>query len=372
MNKRTISIVITSILLLTGVVAYRQWKHDKGTASTFLRVTPTATPTPDPLAPKNVLIMGYGGGTHDGGLLTDTIMVAHIDPKLKTVSFISIPRDVWVPLPLLPDGMVSEKINTAYAYGFDTKQYLNRPSQYTGRDGGANLAKYAVSQVIGMPIDAYVSLSFEGFKSVLTTLGPVSVNVPYTFEDHYYPIEGKEKDPCDKTVEDIEALTATLSGELLEHEFPCRYELVHFDKGTQVMEASPALQFVRSRHSETNPGDFYRSLRQQALIVGVIAKLKTLGGIVKIPTLIPQMTKYVATDITAPQVLELMQRYGNPLDFHTTRIPLTEDNVLISSASAKGQYILVPRGANGFDDIKKYIEDQIASQSAKFAITPTP
>jgi anionic cell wall polymer biosynthesis LytR-Cps2A-Psr (LCP) family protein len=335
----------------------------------LLKIAPTATPTPDPLAPKNVLLLGYGGGTHEGGLLTDTMMVAHIDPKLRTVSLISIPRDLWVSLPLLPQGSIQEKINTAYAYGFDTKQYTDRPSQYSGDDGGANLAKYAATLVTGLHMDAYVAVSFEGFKSVVNTLGPVTVNVPYAFEDTFYPIEGKEKDTCEKSPEDIEAATATLSGELLEHEFPCRFETVKFDKGEQIMEASPALQFVRSRHSLTYPGDFYRSMRQQALIAGVIAKLKTLGGIVKIPSLISQINKFIATDITPSYVLELMQRYGNPLDFHITRIPLTEDNVLISSQSAKGQYILVPKMGNGFDSVKQYIDVQVATSSASTSAT---
>ena len=364
MNRKMFVIIVIFLALILGAFSLLRGSKQAGA---LLRVAPTPTPTPDPLAPKNVLLMGYGGGTHEGGLLTDTMMVAHIDPKLKSVTFISIPRDLWVPLPLLPKDTVPEKINTAYAYGFDTKQYLNRPSQYLGPEGGANLSKYAAGVVTGMTMDAYVAVSFEGFKSVLNTLGPITVKVPFTFEDTYYPIEGKEKDVCDKSPEVVEAVTATLSGELLEHEFMCRYETVKFEKGEQVMEASPALQFVRSRHSVMYPGDFYRSMRQQALISGVIAKLKTLGGIVKIPTLLTQVNKFIATDLTAPYVLELIQRYGNPLDFRVARIALTEDNVLISSQSAKGQYILVPKTGLGFEGVESYIAEQIATLSA----TPT-
>ena len=364
MNRKLIIVILIFLALVLG--AFSLLRGNKQTGG-LLRVAPTPTPTPDPLAPKNVLLMGYGGGTHEGGLLTDTMMVAHIDPKLKSVSFISIPRDLWVPLPLLPNGTVQEKINTAYAYGFDTKQYRDRPSEYLGEEGGANLAKYAAAQVTGMSVDAYVAVSFEGFKSVLNTLGPITVKVPFTFEDTYYPLAGKETDVCGKSPEDVEAVTATLSGELLEHEFMCRYETVKFEKGEQVMEASPALQFVRSRHSIMYPGDFYRSMRQQALISGVIAKLKTLGGIVKIPSLLTQVNKFIATDLTASYVLELMQRYGNPLDFHVSRIPLTEDNILIASHSAKGQYILVPKIGIGFEGIESYIAEQIATLSA----TPT-
>lgn len=360
MNKWIIGGII-GILLFSGIVAI---KKDVFVRSIVVVPTPIPTPTPDPLAPKNFLILGYGGGTHEGGLLTDTMIVAHVVPKTQMVYLISIPRDVWVPLPLQKNGVVEEKINAAYAYGFDTNQYLDRPVQYQGDQGGANLAKHAASLVTGYSMDGYISLSFDGFKNVVSTLGPVTVKVPYTFEDAYYPIEGKEKETCEKSPEEVAQITATLSGELLEREFMCRYEAVKFDKGEQVLEASPALQFVRSRHSETNPGDFFRSLRQQALISGIVTKLKTLGGLVKLPILIPQITKYVATDITPAKIFEMIKLYGNPLDFRIARIPLTEENVLISSMSAKKQYILVPKEGEGFSGIKLFIDQQIATLSA--------
>ena len=64
------------------------------------QISPTATPTPDPFAPYSVLLLGYGGGTHDGGSLTDSIMLAQIRPRDEEVYLISIPRDLWVPIPI--------------------------------------------------------------------------------------------------------------------------------------------------------------------------------------------------------------------------------------------------------------------------------
>ena len=52
---------------------------------TDTKVTPTATPTPDPLAAYSILLMGYGGGNHEGGLLTDSIMLAKFESKWLTV-----------------------------------------------------------------------------------------------------------------------------------------------------------------------------------------------------------------------------------------------------------------------------------------------
>src|SRR3989338_6951383 len=45
----------------------------------------------------NVLFLGVGGGSHDGPNLTDTIMLGNIDQFKNKVTFISIPRDLWIP-----------------------------------------------------------------------------------------------------------------------------------------------------------------------------------------------------------------------------------------------------------------------------------
>src|SRR5205823_3687767 len=57
----------------------------------------------------NILLLGIGGGIHEGPDLTDTIIYANLDPEKKKVTLVSIPRDVWIP-PL------NAKINAAYTY----------------------------------------------------------------------------------------------------------------------------------------------------------------------------------------------------------------------------------------------------------------
>lgn len=334
MNK-VIIIIGVLVFLLAALMGMRTTSE---VSVTFATPKPTPTPTPDPLAPKNVLILGYGGGSHEGGLLTDTIMVAHVDPRAEQVVLISIPRDLWVE---------NEKINFAYSKG-------------------ADFAKQEVEVVTGLPTEAYLSVSFDGFKSALETLGPVSVNAPYSFTDQFYPIEGKEKETCGKTTEEEKAIEATESGELLDREYMCRFETVKFDKGLQMMDGETALKFMRSRHSKEYPGDFYRSQRQQALIQGIIAKLKTIGGIVKIPSLTLQISKFIDTDITVSKVMDLMGKYNDPLSFQVKRISLTTENVLAESKSSDGQYILIPKEGEGYTFVKQYINEQFR----QFKATP--
>ena len=45
----------------------------------------------------NLLLLGIGGGNHEGPLLTDTIIYTSIDPKRQQVTLVTIPRDLWIP-----------------------------------------------------------------------------------------------------------------------------------------------------------------------------------------------------------------------------------------------------------------------------------
>src|SRR4030043_1022158 len=71
----------------------------------------------------NVLLLGYGGAGHDGGNLSDVIIVVNVNVPKKKVTFISIPRDLWVAIPTRSDMKQNFKINAAYAIGTDDTKY---------------------------------------------------------------------------------------------------------------------------------------------------------------------------------------------------------------------------------------------------------
>ncbi|HET6924434.1 MAG TPA: LCP family protein, partial [Candidatus Saccharimonadales bacterium] len=95
----------------------------------------------------NILLLGNGGNGHDGPDLTDTIMVASIDPVNKTADLLSVPRDLWVKM---PNGFMgaSQKINAAYEDGKYT--YLHRQdasnANYKAVEAGFASADKVVSQ----------------------------------------------------------------------------------------------------------------------------------------------------------------------------------------------------------------------------------
>lgn len=319
------------------------------------------TPTPDPLGPQNTLVMGYGGEDHDGGYLTDTMIVAHIVPREKSVTLISLPRDIWAPLPVTKEKDEHFKINAAYAIGLDDRHYPQKEKKYDGIAGGGNMAKDVVSTVVGLPIHHFVAVDFQGFKNIVNIFGGVKVRVPYTFDDKYYPVKGKEDDPCGKTEEEIGNLTATMSGQLLEREFPCRYEELHFDRGFQEMDAETALKFVRSRHSDINGGDFARSQRQQAFLIALKEKILRFGSITKLIPLGNQLAKNVLTDIDIKDAFNFARQNGFEVtDFEINTISINTDNALKEDYTSTGQYILVPTGGqDNWKSIHEYIQKEL-------------
>jgi len=362
-EKKRKKVVISVLLVIAfcfigigGIIFFRNFLR---TSSQSI-VVAIPTPTPDPMAPKSVLLMGYGGAGHDGGLLTDTMIIGRIIPKEKKVVLISIPRDLWVPMEVKYGTESAYKINAAFAIGSDDKAYPNKPKKYQGDNGGLVMARDVVGRVTGLAVDYAVAIDFSGFEKLMATLGGVFIDVPYTFEDKLYPVKGKEKDTCGKSDEDIAKTTATLSGTLLEQEFPCRYEILKFEKGKQFMDAGSALKFVRSRHSDVNGGDFGRSMRQQAFLLGIKSRLLSFSGATKIIPLITDALKMVDTDISFQDVTGMIERYGDPSKYTVSSVYLTDQTVLMLSTSSNGQSILVPKtGSEDWQSVHAYIDEEL-------------
>lgn len=182
----------------------------------------------------NVVFLGLGGEGHESPDLTDSIIFISLRHTDNSVTMLSIPRDVWV-------NTLKARINTAYHYG-------NEKREGAGRD----LAKSAVSEVVGQPVHYVLTLDFKGFVKAIDAVGGVDVTVDRTFDDYKYPVPGKE------TVEPESD----------------RYEHLHFDAGSMHMDGETALKFARSRHAQGEEGtDFARSARQQKVILAFKDKL---------------------------------------------------------------------------------------------------
>jgi polyisoprenyl-teichoic acid--peptidoglycan teichoic acid transferase len=309
--------------------------------------------------------MGYGGGIHEGGALTDSIIVAQFIPKEKRIKLVSIPRDLWVPIPVAVGETKMSKVNSAYTTGLDDKRYPNKELQFTGPAGGGQMSKTVLSQILGISIDNFIALDFNGFIKTINVLGGINVNVQKTFDDPFYPIEENINDTCDKSEEELIALEATMSGSKLEEQFTCRYEQLHFDKGLQYMDSTTALKFVRSRHSKEDGGDFNRSARQKLVIEAVKKKIISLNFIPKLIPFVNSLAGNLITDINLDQMQKLITKSDEFQTYQIDSFPITDENFLIDTKSDDGQFILIPKlGEGQWFDIQNFISQPTSTGSA--------
>ncbi|HVM01696.1 MAG TPA: LCP family protein, partial [Acidimicrobiales bacterium] len=106
-------------------------------------------------------------GAHDEGDrsgLSDTMMVLHVDPQQQKAAVLSIPRDLYVPI----SGTGSRgKINTAYAIG------------------GASTLVQTIRDSLGIDINHYVEVDFQGFERLVNTVGGIKIWLDAPAYDEY-------------------------------------------------------------------------------------------------------------------------------------------------------------------------------------------
>ncbi len=318
----------------------------------------------------NILVLGIGGGSHDGPNLTDTIILASLDPNNNKVTLTSIPRDLWVP------DLTGEvkKINSAYADG-----------EAVRKGGGLQLAEAVVGKITGQNVDYGIRIDFSGFVKAVDIVGGLDINVDNTFDDYQYPVDGKEADTCGRTQEELQTL-ATDSAEQAVLDFPCRYKHIHFNKGLRHMDGETALEFVRSRHASQaiEESDFARSKRQEKVIKAFKDKVlsaQTLINPGKVISLYTTLQGSIDTDIKQNEFddfIRLAEKMRNAKiqsvvvdsgDEQSQRPGLLINPPISSDYSYA--WTLVPRAGNGnFSEIQSYVSCEITKGNC--SVSPKP
>lgn len=278
----------------------------------------------------NILLLGMGGKTHEGGYLTDTIMMASIEPSTKKVSLISIPRDLFVPI----EDMGHQKINSVNAY-----------AERDNPGSGGLATSQAVSDVLGTPVNYYFRIDFQGFINIVDKLGGLEIEVENTLDDYSYPVMGRE---------DAE-------------DYGSRFEHLYITKGTHTMNGEMALKYARSRHGLGVEGsDFARSRRQQKILSAAKDKIldtKLLLRPTVITDIIGELSEHVSTNL---KVWEIIKLWGIAKDIQGENISskVLDDGpqgLLTSGRNQDGAYILSPRGGD-FEEIK-YMVSNVFSEA---------
>ncbi|HEV7454304.1 MAG TPA: LCP family protein [Candidatus Saccharimonadales bacterium] len=278
----------------------------------------------------NILLMGKGGGDHDGPDLTDTILVASIDPINKTTTMVSIPRDLWVTV----DGS-SSKINAVYANHKYSALNKNSKDKAGAEKAGIKSIEATVTQVLGIPIHYYTMVDFQAFKQAVDTVGGVDINVPaeLAVQEHLW----------DETTRKNYFLNV-LAG------------MQHFD-------STRALFFTRSRHTSPR-GDFDRSERQRLFIQALSQKVLSAGTYtnpVKISQLMSAFGDHVSTDFSINDTLRLANIAKGINSANVKSIGLADPpNNYVRTDNIVGQSIVRPTaGIGDYSAIQSYIRNTL-------------
>ena len=317
--KKVIFFVITTLLLFFAV------KTIPGIAIAAKLVFNGGAPLASSSDRTNILLLGIGGGNHEGSDLTDTMMVLSLDNKKKTSAFISVPRDIW-------SETLKDRVNSAYHYGEEKK-----------KGGGLLLAKVTVEDIVGMPIHYAVVVDFSGFQNLIDQVGGIDVVVPTAFTDTKYPKPGMEESTCPGDPTNA-----------------CVYETVHFDAGLQHMDGARALVYARSRHAEGDEGsDFARSRRQQLIIVALKNKLMrplTWFSVSRMKSLPSVLDDATDMDMTMSEALTIGKRFVGVGENDIKKISF-EDKLEVPPSYVYGKYVLVP--TEDWESIHAYIKAQV-------------
>jgi LCP family protein required for cell wall assembly len=253
-----------------------------GSAAPMGTALPTsAIPTWNGTDRLNILLIGTDQRPNQGTFNTDTLIVVSIDPISRQVAMFSLPRDtVDVPIPAGPAQSV---FGTLYR-GKINSLWMNasgRPDAFPGNDRtrGANALKSAIGELYGIDIQYYVEVNFDGFRSIVDTIGGVTINVQNPVLDDHYPGDH-----------------GTIR--------------VYIPAGVQHMDGAQALIYARERKTQ-GESDFTRAQRQQRVILSIRQQADPATVLANLSQLLTDLQKSFKTDIPQgklPQLIGLSSR----------------------------------------------------------------
>lgn len=229
--------------------------------------TPIPTPVLPPAAPfptscdgpgrMNILLVGIDGfnDNYYRAARSDALVLVGVNFAAKTAQMLSIPRDLWVQLPNLPQ-VPEARINTAYHY-----------AEFYGLPGGGPAELSAViGNTFGLRVDRYVVVNFLAFEQGVDAIGGIDINIPAPIHDGKYPLRDG-------------------SGAIA----------IDFPAGPVHMDGAAALIYARIRHDSN---DFQRMRRQQQVLFAVRDKLLSPATIPQLPALAQVLFSSARTDLS--------------------------------------------------------------------------
>ena len=239
-------------------------------------------PIPIPAGTATILLMGSDQRPNAGDFRTD-VMLLIVIKKDGSVSLVSFPRDLWV---YLPENFM-QRINSAQEFG------------------GFDLVQSTFEYNFGFAPQTFVLTNFNGFKSIINSLGGVDVLVGQKLTD------SRDGYPGGFTV----------------------------DPGLVHMDGDTALWYVRARKTTS---DLDRLRRAQEVILAMGSKLFSVYGLTHIPDVYKAYRGAVVTDLSLQDTVNLLPLLQSLKTDKIERYAIGSDQVVPFVTSA-GADVLLPR-----------------------------
>ncbi len=186
----------------------------------------------------NIVLLGVGDKDHAGASLTDSIIIASIEPATRSIVFLSLPRDLYL---VDSEQAQDARINAFYA------NVRNRLVREGASASGASLAAMNILRTelgskLGVQIHGVIKVDFTAFSEIIDAFGGVEIDVAEALTDYTYPLK--------------EGVVGKFS----------------LPQGVQRLDGETALKYARSRHSTS---DFDRSRRQQQILGALLEQVKS-------------------------------------------------------------------------------------------------
>ncbi len=213
----------------------------------------------------NILLTGIDSAESRSTSLTDTILVASVDPTTGHVALISFPRDI-TQFPLYDGRTYTGKINSFMTYARNHKDEFP--------DGPLHALVKEVGFLLGAPVHYYAAIDLAGFRRMIDLVGGVTIDNPRAINDPRYN---------------------WLDGE---HGF-------RLSAGEHRLDGRTALAYVRSRQG-AGDNDFNRARRQQQVLLALREQLTQPDVLPQIPDLLDAAGDTIRTNFPSDRVGEMI------------------------------------------------------------------
>lgn len=292
---------------------------------------PTLIPEPVPIFEKkestiNVLLVGNDVHWPQGGR-TDALIIVSINTETGVVSLLSIPRDLYVVIP----GWKMDRINLALPHGHGT--------HYPG--GGGGLIKDTILYNLGVPVDFYIRIGFDGFIELIDSLGGIDVIVNCPITDWRLKATG-----LDETVE-------------------ANWELFTLNYGLHHMDGDLALWFARSRQTSN---DFDRGRRQQKILLGIWHKIEGDLSIDHAAQLFGIYSEKVETDLSFADLQKFWPLVSRRNQFEIRNFQLAGDAVTPWIVPVTGESVQLPNRGPSLDLVVNFMQPEALSVAERIPV----